>query len=145
MTMLAVKRTPDLDFESPSWEAGVSQASDQVRHQWGEALTHYYATPISRLTMADVFHDLVATWREERAFASSVDAMVLTAAYQRIISLGSGVVPLILREMEARPDHWFWALWVLTDADPVPDEKAGDVLAMTNAWLEWGKAAGFLT
>ena len=144
MTMLALEKAPELDFESPSWDLGLSSASDQVRHQWGEALTHFYAIPISRLTLKAIFHDLVATWKQERAFASSIDAMVLSPAYQRIISLGTDVIPLILQEMASRPDHWFWALWVLTDADPVRDEDAGNVLAMTDAWLQWGEAEGYL-
>ena len=31
-------------------------------------------------------------------------------AYQKIISIGKPAIPLILREFERQPDHWFMAL-----------------------------------
>lgn len=44
--------------------------------------------------------------------------MAMHPAYQRIIGLGPEVAPLLLRELERQPDHWFWALKALTGADP---------------------------
>jgi len=32
------------------------------------------------------------------------------SAYQQIIDMGLAVIPLILRELEQRPNHWFAAL-----------------------------------
>ena len=37
---------------------------------------------------------------------------------------------------------WFWALKSLTDVDPVSDDDRGDMVAMANAWLEWGRVNG---
>ena len=61
-------------------------------------------------------------------------------SYQAIINLGPSVVPLLLRELEREPDHWFVALHTLTGADPVPVESRGKVREMAHAWVQWGLA-----
>ena len=63
-------------------------------------------------------------------------------AYQRIIGMGSDAVPLILRELQKRRGHWFWALHFITGEDPT---RAGDdVDQARDAWLAWGKSHGYL-
>ena len=55
-------------------------------------------------------------------------------------------IPLILRELEKEPAHWFPALKKLSGGqDPVPADRRGDVEAMRRAWLAWGRDQGFLT
>ena len=54
----------------------------------------------------------------------------MSPSYQRIIGLGSAVVPLLLRELERQPDHWFWALKAITGADPVPAASRGKLHEM---------------
>jgi hypothetical protein len=44
-------------------------------------------------------------------------------AYQRIIEMGQPVMPLIFRELEREPDHWFWALQSITGENPVKLES----------------------
>jgi hypothetical protein len=56
------------------------------------------------------FHKLAKTWKEETAYLSSVTTMANHPAYQEIIKMGWPVVPLILQELQRKPDHWFWAL-----------------------------------
>src|SRR5262245_45694819 len=85
------------------------------------------------------FHDLVAEWQAEVAPLSSTTARVQHPAYRAIIALGPAVVPLLLRELEQRPNHWFAALKSLTGADPVPPSDRGRIDAMTEAWITWGK------
>ncbi|MEG3863286.1 hypothetical protein [Microcoleus sp. herbarium12] len=66
------------------------------------------------------------------------------AAYQRIIGMGPAVVPLILRDLEQKPDHWFWALRAITGDNPVAKpEKCDRMKLMTQAWIEWGKEHGY--
>ncbi|MEG3848501.1 hypothetical protein QT971_14170 [Microcoleus sp. herbarium19] len=65
------------------------------------------------------------------------------AAYQRIIGMGPAVVPLILRDLEQKPDHWFWALRAITGDNPVKPEQRGRMKLMTQAWIEWGKEHGY--
>jgi hypothetical protein len=85
------------------------------------------------------FLNLVATWKRDRGPHSSSARLAEHPAYQQIIALGPEVIPLVLRELEREPDHWFRALHVLTGADPVPSESRGKVREMTAAWLRWGQ------
>jgi hypothetical protein len=64
----------------------------------------------------------------------------LHPAYQRIIGLGPAAVPLLLRELEHRPDHWFWALKSITGQDPA--EGTDSIGEAARAWMKWGRQAG---
>jgi hypothetical protein len=66
--------------------------------------------------------------------------MVNHEAYQRIIGMGPPAIPLILGEMQQRPDHWFMALHLLTGVDPAVGEETG--AGATSAWLRWGRSNG---
>ena len=90
------------------------------------------------------FDTLVSEWKLAVAAMSSVMRMVMHPAYQRIIGLGPRAVPLLLQELERDPHHWFWALNVITGEDPVPAECSGDMRAVREAWLEWGRSKGLL-
>lgn len=89
------------------------------------------------------FHELVAAWKRERGPHSSSARLAEHPAYQQIIGLGPAVVPLLLRELEREPDHWFRALHTLTGANPVPAESCGKVQEMAAAWLRWGREQGY--
>jgi hypothetical protein len=88
------------------------------------------------------FERLVKTWRADTKFTSSVHQMTLHPAYLRIIGMGRPALPLILTELEKRPDHWFAALYAITGANPVPDEDAGRVKRMAKHWLDWARRHG---
>jgi hypothetical protein len=64
--------------------------------------------------------------------------------YQEIVGLGPAVVPHLLRALQEYPRDWFWALHVITGADPIAPEEQGDFSAMREAWLRWGRKHGFL-
>ncbi len=65
--------------------------------------------------------------------------MILHPAYQQIIGLGRGALPLILEELAQQPNYWFWALFAISGEDPVNVEDQSDLEKMTAAWLNWGK------
>lgn len=94
-----------------------------------------------------VFQSLVRQWHEERGATSSVAKMVACRSYGIIISMGRPrAVELILAQMESEgtdPDHWFWALQILTGANPVSEEDEGNLQAMAKAWLNWGRKSGY--
>ncbi|HEX7450259.1 MAG TPA: hypothetical protein VF306_22055 [Pirellulales bacterium] len=54
------------------------------------------------------------------------------------------MLPHLLRELARQPDHWFYALAAITGEDPIPAGAEGNVAAMTEAWLAWGRAHGCL-
>lgn len=103
---------------------------------------HYYsptALSRSREAVEATFRTLARAWTEETRYLSSLTAITAHPAYRQIIRLGHAVVPLILREMAARPAHWFAALSEITGVDPVRPEDYGDVPAMMKSWLDWAE------
>lgn len=89
------------------------------------------------------FLQLAEQWRQETGMYSIVSKIVIHPAYQRIIGMGQPVVPLIFRELEREPDHWFWALQAITGENPVLTTQRGNLTKMAEAWLEWGKTNGY--
>lgn len=94
--------------------------------------------------LQQTFNELVEMWRKETGHLSSITQKIMHPAYQRIIGMGPAGLPLILRELERRPSHWFWALNSITGEDPVPPEDAGVIKKMADAWIRWGKEKGLL-
>ena len=83
------------------------------------------------------FDSLAATWHRQTQYVSSVHEMSMHPAYQRIIALGEGVIPYILRDLKRTRGHWFWALRFLSGfEDPVSDGATHD--EAVDAWLKWG-------
>src|SRR5438094_6368732 len=89
-------------------------------------------------TLESAFQALAAEWKAARGHTSSINAWAKLPAYQAIIKLGPAVIPLLLRELETNPDHWFRALKELTGENPVPQESRADISEMARCWLAWG-------
>src|SRR5690348_4414554 len=94
--------------------------------------------------VAAEFKRLTADWIAETRLLSNVVQIAMSEPYQRIIALGRPVVPLILEELRVRPRQWFWALRVLTGANPVPEDARGNVRRMAEAWINWGEENGLI-
>jgi hypothetical protein len=94
-------------------------------------------------TVEERLRRLEATWSAETGYLSSYTDIVEHPAFRDIIALGEAVVPLMLRDLEARPRLWVWALPEITRTDPVPPGAAGNIAQMGEAWLRWGKANGY--
>lgn len=91
------------------------------------------------------FETLTRQWKAEKVFISAVPDMAMLSPYQQIIGMGERAIPLILKELEREPDHWFWALRaILGDIDPVPRDSKGKVKEMAEAWIFWGKKEGWI-
>lgn len=101
------------------------------------------ATPIFRESVVRKFENLVAEWKASRNQINSGTEMFMHPAYLKIIGMGPEAVPLILREMEASLDHWFWALKAITEKDPVPPAHRGRLKLMAEDWLSWAKKQGY--
>lgn len=84
-----------------------------------------------------IFNGLVKTWKEGTAGYSITTRRYAHGSYQAILVLGPDVVPLILIELQNRPDWWFEALKALTKADPT--KPTDNFHAAVKAWLQWGK------
>jgi hypothetical protein len=102
-------------------------------------------TPVSETveSVEERFERLASAWHQAVAHHSSSSVRNNHPAYQEIIALGQAVVPFLLRDLEKNGNHWFWALKVITGADPVPEEDRGYIAKVTEAWLRWGKENGY--
>jgi hypothetical protein len=89
------------------------------------------------------FQALASEWKAQRGYTSSITKMSMHHAYQQIIGLGPRAIPLLLRELEREPDHWFWALKVLTGINPVPPEARDKIEKMAEHWVSWGRQQGY--
>jgi hypothetical protein len=88
------------------------------------------------------FEALARRWERETAVESFPHRKAMHPAYQEIIAFGPRAIPLLLRRLERRPGHWFWALRALTRDDPAADSD--DPRSARAAWLEWGRQHGYL-
>lgn len=104
------------------------------------AVLHNEASPKLRAE----FSALAAEWKEKTRYLSNTTQMAMMPSYQRIIGLGPAVVPLILEELQKERRQWFWALRYIAGVNPVPPEDAGNVKAMAEAWIQWGRNEGFI-
>ena len=103
--------------------------------QWGQTAQ----APDAGSFLESRFNALAQRWRSETGGISLTDRRVMHPAYQQIIGLGPQVIPIILRELQVRPDYWFWALRALTGENPVREEDAGRLPRMVTAWVNWGQ------
>lgn len=91
------------------------------------------------ITAAKDFSALAATWKSETRSFSNVTKRAIHPAYQQIIGMGESAVPLILDDLARNgPNDWYWALTAITGDNPITEDMAGDMEAMTEAWLRWG-------
>ena len=112
-------------------------------YKYGQKDCYRYRSTFRDVDLEATFTSLVNQWHEENRGVSSINQMSMHPAYQQIIGMGKAVIPLLLRELENKSGHWFWALKSISREDPVPSKYRGKVKEMTKAWLEWGRQRGY--
>ena len=90
------------------------------------------------------FYTLASQWESEVEGMSSTAQMSQHPAYQEIISMGTQIVPLLLKELQNNPLQWLSALSQITGENPIKPEQRGKIKQMAEAWLEWGKNKGYI-
>ena len=90
--------------------------------------TAYKYPIVSQTEMETEFKRLAKEWRIDTGMLSLVTQKSMHPADRRIIGMGQPVVPMILRDLEQKPDHWFWALRVITGDNPVKPEQRGRMI-----------------
>lgn len=95
-------------------------------------------------TVKSRFERLRDTWLLAISDVSSLDDIVDDASYQEIISMRDSVVEHILEDLMKSPKPWFYALYEITGKTQIPESSAGNMRKMTDAWIEWGKKAGYV-
>lgn len=118
---------------------GVSPSAAVIDESITEAYRHWLGTLTSqRGDMEEEFRGLAAEWKADTEFQSSVTRIAMHPSYQRIVGMGPAALPLILRDLEATHDPWFWALRAISGIDPVPPDDRGYIDRMVRAWIGWG-------
>ena len=95
-----------------------------------------------RNAQSDRFLRLAKVVREECAHLSTVREIVSHPAYLQIIGMGPPALPLIFKELEEAPGHWFPALRAISQEDPVLPGHRGIVDEMSRDWLDWARRKG---
>lgn len=113
-----------------------------IRPHYGVHITRVVDGPPDPHDLATAFEGLAATWERETAIASTVERIAMHPAYQQIIGMGPAALPFILQRLVSAPSHWFWALVAITRQDVAAGETT--VEGATRAWIEWGRAHGYL-
>jgi type I restriction enzyme M protein len=88
------------------------------------------------------FRAYAEIWRRQTQHMPSVSKTISHPAYAAIIGLGWDAVPLLLRELRDKPDHWLVALNQITNEDPAKPDSTFE--QAVNAWLAWGRKRGML-
>jgi len=102
--------------------------------------------PLYLYTYADLvrmFEGLRSEWKSATSMLSSTHEISMHSAYQKIVGLGRQAIPLLLRELQAEPDQWFWALEAISRENPADDDDDFDSRAQK--WVNWGRERGYLT
>ncbi len=82
---------------------------------------------------------LLKSWDFDTGTSSYIEEIISDQSFQGIIGLGPIAIPLILEELAAQPSFLFVALEEISGDNPVKPEHRGDMAAMTQDWLDWGK------
>lgn len=141
--MATVERLNRLRVDPPPVDLPQIAGLEAKIRNFRRGLTVLSSGESAGMRVEDRFALLAAQWKLERGPSSSVSKLSMHTAYQQIIGMGEAVVPLIMADLEKTPDHWFWALHAITGADPVPKQGQGDLEAMSEAWLKWGREQGY--
>jgi hypothetical protein len=128
---------------------GTGYVVPKKRKVWSLVLL---ASGLHRLTQAQTkvrysqlekdFNKLLKQWRKETSFHSSLGEIFTNEAYQKIIDMRYEVLPLILRELQKKPGHWFYALEQIVGHDVADGAK--NFADARSAWLEWGYKNNYL-
>lgn len=90
------------------------------------------------------FTNLASQWIQDVQRMSSTVQMTKHPAFQKIVSLGQPVIPLLLEDLPHNPIYWIPALRQITQENPVKPEQRGKIKQMAEAWLNWGRQKGYL-
>ncbi len=99
-----------------------------------------FASQLYKKRLDRKFNMLKSIWENDTIFSSSVSEITSHPAYHSIIKLGSEVIPLIIDDLQATNNHWFYALEVLAGENPIKPEHRGNVELMKNDWVNWANS-----
>ena len=124
------------------WKQGINYLPDSEEFTGELDVAGELVTPTIKFELH--FRNLVEAWKRDTSHLSLVSLRVSHPAYKEIISMGRQVLPLILAELVEEPDHWFHALSILADENPVSTDFSGTVGDAAALWIAWGRNKKFI-
>ena len=106
-----------------------------------------FSNPAVSLPAAQTFESLADAYVAEVVNHSSPDEMRHGMAFQRLVSLGSPVIPWVLSRLSARgmeAQAWLTILPDVAGVDPVQEAHMGVTQQMVSDWLGWGAQNGLI-
>lgn len=110
-----------------------------------EPTVYVYLKPSSTAKISDYFQKLADEWQRDTAHVSQISQRIDHPAYKRIVRMGSAAVPLILQQMKDGSGHWFHALTMLVDDNPIPGDFQGTIDDAAALWVAWGVSKGLIS
>jgi hypothetical protein len=122
-------------------------------HRTGEFMA---ATPVQeppRVPPVDSveqqFCRLEAEWQTDTRYLSNPGKIMSHPAMRAIVERGEEVLPIILRDLQAKPSLLVWALPEITGESLAPPNLEGgflkwNVSAQIDAWMQWGREKGLI-
>ena len=93
-------------------------------------------------TLEEKFYQFKKEWKDETRFLSCIK---ISEGLQKIIDLGSDIVPIILRDFQHENNHWHETLCQLVLNPPeIPEEKRGKMEEIRQIWLKFGREHGYI-
>ena len=83
------------------------------------------------------FSILKRAWISEVGYQSNPQIIYDNDNYQKIISLGIKVVPILINDLVRENHDWFKALSEILGVNPVKKENEGNFEKMKTDWLEY--------
>ena len=90
------------------------------------------------------FQQLSFQWREETMGYAFLSRRLHHPAYQRIVEMGSQVVPWMLWDLQEGKGEWYPALRTITGENPIAEEDRGYRKKMNAAWVALGRERGWI-
>jgi hypothetical protein len=83
------------------------------------------------------FNQFYEEWNKEIKYHSSIDIMIESYYFKKIVSLGKEVVPYIVEVLKKTPSFLIIALLQITGENPVKSDHCGKIKEMNRDWIEW--------
>jgi hypothetical protein len=81
------------------------------------------------------FKSLANEWKLETSHLSFIRQKIAHVAFLKILLMGEKALPYIIEEIQTDPNHWFFALRLISGDNPV---RAGaSVEEAVAAWTDW--------
>ena len=83
------------------------------------------------------FNKYKADWIKQTCYHSNPEIVYNNENYKNIISLGSKVIPFLIKDLNENNGDWIFALSSILEVDPVKDSNKGNWTNMKKDWIKY--------